>query len=94
MEEERFSTDYFFGFAFISFIGVSQHTGIHVGSQPQGSSTTITSPHSSHLYFVPFFAIYLHLLVSSIRKSRATLGYKTIYEACGFEKDRNAWFVN
>ena len=60
--EERFSA-YFFVFALISFIGVSQHTGTHVGSHPHGSSITITSPHSSHLYFVPFFAINLHLLV-------------------------------
>jgi hypothetical protein len=77
----KVSTVYFFGFAFTSFIGVSQHTGTHAGSHPHGSSMIITSPHSSHLYFVPFFAIHLHLPVSSLQKSRAALGYKTIHEA-------------
>lgn len=71
--EERFSAAYFFGFAFTSFIGVSQHTGMHAGSQPHGSSMTITSPHSSHLYFVPFFAIHLHLLASLLHKNLVLL---------------------
>jgi cytochrome c biogenesis protein CcdA len=46
-----------FGFAFCGsltgFIGSSQQTISH-GSQPHGSSTAITSPHSSHLYLSPF----------------------------------------
>jgi hypothetical protein len=49
-----------FGFAFAlafsaltDFIGVSQQIN-STASQPQGSSTTTTSPHSSHLYFSPF----------------------------------------
>jgi hypothetical protein len=61
VRKNMLSTAYFFGFAFTSFIGASQHTGTHAGSHPHGSSTTKTSPHSSHLYFDPFFAIHLHL---------------------------------
>jgi hypothetical protein len=54
-----------FGFAFwvslMGFIGSSQQTISHV-SQPHGSSTAITSPHSSHLYLSPFlFAKNQHL---------------------------------
>jgi len=71
--KRQLSKLYFFGFAFTSFIGVSQHTGTHAGSHPQGSSTTIISPHSSHLYFVPFFAIHLHLLASLLHKNLALL---------------------
>ena len=36
------------------FIGAPQQTMSH-SSQPQTSSTKMTSPHSSHLYFSPFF---------------------------------------
>jgi len=36
------------------FIGALQQTMSHV-SHPHGSSTKMTSPHSSHLYFSPFF---------------------------------------
>jgi hypothetical protein len=46
---------------------------MHAGSQPHGSSMTITSPHSSHLYFVPFFAIHLHLLASLLHKNLVLL---------------------
>jgi hypothetical protein len=46
-----------FGFAFCGsstgFIGSPQQTISH-GSQPHGSSTAITSPHSSHWYLSPF----------------------------------------
>jgi hypothetical protein len=38
----------------IGFIGAPQQTKSH-SAQPQSSSTKITSPHSSHLYFSPFF---------------------------------------
>jgi len=48
-----------FGFDFATaltgFMGASQHISSTV-SQPQGSSTTTMSPHSSHWYFSPFFA--------------------------------------
>jgi hypothetical protein len=58
-----FGLDLDFGFAFgpagafvslNGFIGWLQQTMSHA-SHPQGSSTTTTSPHSSHLYFSPFF---------------------------------------
>lgn len=48
--------DYFFPFGLVSFIGSPQQIKSH-GVQPHSSSTTTTAPHSSHLYFVPFFAI-------------------------------------
>jgi hypothetical protein len=67
--KNRLSTAYFFGFAFTFFMGASQHTGTHAGSHPHGSSMTKTSPHSSHLYFVPFFAIYVHLLTILLHKN-------------------------
>jgi hypothetical protein len=54
-----------FGFAFeaalTGFIGAPQHIS-STGSQPQGSSITTISPHSSHLYFSPFFAKNQHVL--------------------------------
>ncbi len=55
-----------FGFVFCGsltgFIGFSQQTISH-DSQPHGSSTATTNPHSSHLYLSPFlFAKNLHLL--------------------------------
>jgi hypothetical protein len=40
--------------ALMGFIGSPQHTSSHA-AQPQGSSTKTISPHSSHLYFSPFF---------------------------------------
>jgi len=44
-----------------SFIGAPQQTISH-GSQPHGSSTKTTKPHSSHLYLSPFlFAKNQHL---------------------------------
>jgi len=51
-----FYFDFGFASAFTSFIGSPQHITSH-GSHshpPQGVSTAITSPHSSHLYFSPF----------------------------------------
>jgi hypothetical protein len=46
------------GFAFETsngFIGAPQQITSHA-SQPHGSSTETTSPHSLHLYLSPFFA--------------------------------------
>jgi len=47
--------DFVFSCTLTGFIGWSQQTISHV-SQPHGSSTAITSPHSSHLYLSPFLA--------------------------------------
>ncbi|NWF86600.1 hypothetical protein HXY32_02125 [Candidatus Bathyarchaeota archaeon] len=41
---------------FCSFIGTPQHIKSH-GAHLHASSITTTSPHSSHLYFAPFFVI-------------------------------------
>lgn len=52
-------------FVLISFIGAPQQIKSQ-GVQPQPLSTTITTPHDSHLYFAPFFTIvYFHLHLSA-----------------------------
>jgi len=42
-------------------MGTPQHIKSH-GTQPHAWSTTITTPHSSHLYLAPFFTIFFHPL--------------------------------
>lgn len=52
------------------------------GSHPHDSSTTKTSPHSSHLYFVPFFAIHLHLLTILLHKNLPLLLDIRLFDKC------------
>jgi hypothetical protein len=51
----RIYIGYFLALGFISFMGTPQQIKSHE-EQPHASSTTTISPHSSHLYFAPFFA--------------------------------------
>jgi hypothetical protein len=69
MCEKAFKRNYFFfGFAedlagalvalfaaLTGFIGCSQQISSPVSSQSHGDSTKTTKPHSSHLYWSPFF---------------------------------------
>lgn len=69
-----------FSAALTSFIGMLQHIRSHVW-QPQSSSTTIRSPHSSHLYFCPF------LLAKNSSSSR----YQNRFYLISMMFHRNSW---